>query len=121
MQHNHAYAHTGHTRAHAALALRRLKDACYKVDVHLMPNLPGSSAEIDRLMFESMLSDPALQADQWKIYPTQVVPWTKIKQWYEAGSYVPYPHEQMYELLVQVKSRVVRRSTAHNPTLVRPE
>ena len=45
----------GHTRAHAALALRRLKDACYKVDVHLMPNLPGSSAEIDRLMFESCL------------------------------------------------------------------
>ena len=79
------------------------------------------AAPVAQAMFERMLRDEAMQADQWKIYPTQVVPWTKIKQWYEAGSYVPYPHEQMYELLVQVKSRVVRRSTAHNPTLVRPE
>ena len=27
-------------------------------------------------MFERMLRDEAMQADQWKIYPTQVVPWT---------------------------------------------
>ena len=57
-------------------------------------------------MFERMLRDEAMQADQWKIYPTQVVPWTKIKQWYEAGSYVPYAFDHMYELLVQAKSRV---------------
>ena len=96
----------GHTRAHAALALRRLKDACYKVDVHLMPNLLGSSAEIDRLMFESMLADPALQADQWKIYPTQVVPWSVVKKWHDEGSYVPYDLDEMFELLMRVKARV---------------
>ena len=96
----------GHTRAHAALALRRLKDACYKVDVHLMPNLPGASAEIDRLMFESMLADPALQADQWKIYPTQVVPWSVVKKWHDEGSYVPYDLDEMFELLMRVKARV---------------
>eukprot|EP00967_Tisochrysis_lutea_P104507 scaffold158659_cov33-Tisochrysis_lutea.AAC.3 len=53
-------------------ALRLLKNSCYKVDIHLMPNLPGSSAELDREMFERVLKDPDLQADQWKVYPTQV-------------------------------------------------
>ena len=56
----------------AATAIRRLKDACFKVDVHLMPNLPGASLLKDRRMFERMLREPPLQADQWKIYPTQV-------------------------------------------------
>ena len=54
------------------MALRRLKDACFKVDVHLMPNLPGASLAADTAMFERMLRDEAMQADQWKIYPTQV-------------------------------------------------
>ena len=44
--------------------------------------------------------------DQWKVYPAQVVPWTKIKLWFEAGTYVPYAFDHMYELLVQAKSRV---------------
>ena len=47
---------------------------CFKVDVHLMPNLPGASLAADTAMFERMLRDEAMQADQWKIYPTQVVP-----------------------------------------------
>tara|TARA_B110001452_G_scaffold69458_1_gene56030 strand:+ start:2274 stop:4409 length:2136 start_codon:yes stop_codon:yes gene_type:complete len=96
----------GCTTVDAATALRRLKDACFKIDVHLMPNLPGASLAADQAMFERMLRDEALQADQWKIYPTQVVPWTKIKTWFDEGAYVPYPLEHMYELLVQVKSRV---------------
>ena len=37
-----------------------------------MPNLPGSSRDKDAAMFTRVLRDPALQADQWKIYPTQV-------------------------------------------------
>eukprot|EP00308_Calcidiscus_leptoporus_P021320 CAMPEP_0119361664 /NCGR_PEP_ID=MMETSP1334-20130426/8920_1 /TAXON_ID=127549 /ORGANISM="Calcidiscus leptoporus, Strain RCC1130" /LENGTH=662 /DNA_ID=CAMNT_0007376737 /DNA_START=32 /DNA_END=2020 /DNA_ORIENTATION=+ len=96
----------GCTTQHAITALRRLKDACYKVDVHLMPNLPGSSMALDQAMFERMLSDADLQADQWKIYPTQVVPWTVIKKWFERGEYVPYRMDDMFELLMKVKARV---------------
>ena len=61
----------GCTTADAAAALRMLKDCCYKVDIHLMPNLPGSSPGMDRAMFDSVLYDPALQADQWKLYPCE--------------------------------------------------
>ena len=30
----------------ARRAIRRLKDACYKVDIHLMPNLPGATPAV---------------------------------------------------------------------------
>lgn len=87
-------------------ALRLLKDACFKVDIHLMPNLPGASLNLDAAMFERVLSDPDLQADQWKIYPTQVVPWTVIQRWHSTGEYVPYPFDDLFELLMQVKAQV---------------
>lgn len=52
-----------------------------QVDIHLMPNLPGSSPAMDLAMFDKVLYDQSLQADQWKIYPCEVVPWTQIKKW----------------------------------------
>ena len=32
-----------------------------------MPNLPGSTIEGDQEMFDKVLGDPDLQADQWKV------------------------------------------------------
>lgn len=32
-----------------------------------MPNLPGATVEGDKAMFDRVLSDPDLQADQWKV------------------------------------------------------
>lgn len=67
------------TTADSIRAIRLLKDAGFKVDIHLMPNLPGSSPERDLAMFDQVLSDPGLQCDQWKIYPCEITPWTVIK------------------------------------------
>ncbi|KAL1508539.1 hypothetical protein AB1Y20_004638 [Prymnesium parvum] len=94
------------TTADTVAALRLLKDSCFKVDIHLMPNLPGASVEADEAMFERVLSDEALQADQWKIYPCQVVPWTVIKRWFDRGEYVPYEMHDLFELLMRVKAKV---------------
>jgi ELP3 family radical SAM enzyme/protein acetyltransferase len=87
-------------------ALRLLKDTCYKVDVHLMPNLPGATLEADEAMFTAMLDDPGLQADQWKIYPCEVLPWTKVKEWFDAGEFVPYADDALFELILRVKARM---------------
>jgi len=96
----------GCTTADTKRALRLLKDSCYKVDIHLMPNLPGANPELDRQMFETVLADEDLQADQWKIYPCEVTPWTVIQKWYQSGMYVPYKDPELFELLMDVKSRV---------------
>lgn len=96
----------GCTTQDAIAALRMLRDCCYKTDIHLMPNLPGSSPEKDRAMFEYVLQSEDLQADQWKIYPCEITPWTVIKKWFDEGEYVPYPDETLIELLMEVKAQV---------------
>jgi ELP3 family radical SAM enzyme/protein acetyltransferase len=96
----------GCTTADAIRAMQLLRDCGYKTDVHLMPNLPGSDPDKDRKMFEYVLHSPDLQADQWKIYPCEVTPWTVIKKWFDSGEYVPYAEETLIELLMDVKAQV---------------
>lgn len=95
----------GHSIEKAHDAIRLLKDNGYKVDIHLMPNLPGSSYELDKEMLETSLYDERIQVDQYKIYPTAVVPWTQIKEWHEKGEYVPYDDLLLYELIKEFKRR----------------
>jgi ELP3 family radical SAM enzyme/protein acetyltransferase len=87
-------------------AIRLLKDSCFKVDIHLMPDLPGATPEIDKQMFMEVLESPDLQADQWKIYPCQTTPFTVIKEWYEQGKYQPYGLENLIDVLLFVMRRV---------------
>jgi len=92
----------GHKHTLAALTL--LRDACFKVDVHLMPNLPGSTPEKDRLMFDTVLND--LHPDQVKLYPCETVPFTKILEDYKTGAYIPYSNEELLEVILYWKTRV---------------
>ena len=71
-------------------AIKLLKDNCFKVDIHIMPDLPGSDLEKDKLMFHKIINNHLYQADQWKIYPCNVLEYTKIKEWYDSGVYKPY-------------------------------
>ncbi len=87
-------------------AIKLLKNNCYKVDIHIMPNLPGSSYEKDKDMLNAILYDDRLQVDQYKIYPCAIVPWTKIKKWYEEGSYVPYEDIFLFDLIKDFKQQV---------------
>ncbi len=96
----------GCTNEDAIRAMTLLRDCCYKTDIHLMPNLPGSNPKKDKEMFEYVLHSPDLQADQWKIYPCEITPWTVIKKWYDAGEYKPYSDDELIELLMDVKAQV---------------
>jgi elongator complex protein 3 len=80
-------------------ALKLAKDNGFKIDIHLMPDLPGATPEIDREMFTEIINNPDYQADQWKIYPTVVLEYTKIKEWYDNGTYKPYAETQFKEFL----------------------
>ena len=48
------------------------------------------AALCDLKMCLEVITNPNLQADQWKVYPTMTTPFTKIQKWYEAGTYKPY-------------------------------
>jgi ELP3 family radical SAM enzyme/protein acetyltransferase len=96
----------GHTIECAYEAIKLLKNNCFKVDIHIMPNLPGSSYDIDKKMLEEILYDQRIQVDQYKIYPTAIVPYTKIKKWFDEGTYAPYYDMQLYELIKYFKKNV---------------
>lgn len=96
----------GHTIECAYDAIKLLKNNCYKVDIHIMPNLPGASYEIDKAMLDEVLYDERIQVDQYKIYPTAIVPFTKIKKWFDEGSYIPYDDQLLYELIKEFKKNV---------------
>ena len=70
--------------------VRLLKQNGFKTDIHIMLDLPGSSPEIDKQVIDEIVDSPDIQADQWKLYPTEVTPFTKIKKWYDEGLYTPY-------------------------------
>jgi len=106
-------------------SLRLLKDVGYKVDIHIMANLPFSDPDKDRDMLinkflgmnkdimknvgedvewlEYDITEPDLSADQWKLYPCETVPYTEIEKWYREGSYVPYAKDALYKILYDTK------------------
>jgi ELP3 family radical SAM enzyme/protein acetyltransferase len=103
------YINRGHNNAASIKAIRLLKECCFKVDIHLMPDLPTSDPEKDWAMFQEVLFGPDLQADHWKIYPCSVTPFSIIEQWYEEGKYMPYTDRDpdlLLGLLVRVKACV---------------
>ena len=87
-------------------ALKLLKNNCYKIDAHLMLNLYGSSPELDREMLNEILENEDLQVDQLKIYPCAVVPFTKIKELYDAGIYKPYDDNFLFEIIKEFKIKI---------------
>ena len=96
----------GHDIESVYNAIKILKNNCFKVDIHIMPNLPDSTPEIDKEMFNNILEDDRIQADQIKIYPCAIVPWTKIKKWYDEGTYKPYDDYDLYKLIKDFKKRI---------------
>ena len=90
-------------------AIRNLKGVGLKVVGHYMPDLPGSSPEIDEAMFDQAITEPNLQLDDWKIYPTAVVPYTKIQKKYESGEYMPYTEKDpniLIDMMIRLKPRI---------------
>ena len=88
-------------------AIRLLKECGFKVVVHLMPDLPGSSPEQDIWMFDEAINNPSLQFDDIKIYPTAVVQTfddkhivkSKILDMYNNKEFQPYSEKNLQDLI----------------------
>jgi elongator complex protein 3 len=49
-----------------------LKDAGFKVVAHMMPNLLGSTPELDKKALKEVFDNPDFRPDELKIYPMMV-------------------------------------------------
>jgi ELP3 family radical SAM enzyme/protein acetyltransferase len=90
-------------------AIKLLKNNCYKIDGHLMLNLYGSSVDKDRIMLNEILTNPDIQLDQLKIYPCAIVPFTKIKDLFDSGIYIPYDDSFLYDLIKEFKMKITKQ------------
>ncbi len=89
----------GHDVAKVREATALLKDAGFKVGYHMMPALPGSSAQKDLHMYKQLWEDEDFRPDQMKLYPTLVVKNAELEKWYNEGKYKPYDEETITSLL----------------------
>ncbi|MBN1779165.1 MAG: tRNA uridine(34) 5-carboxymethylaminomethyl modification radical SAM/GNAT enzyme Elp3 [Candidatus Buchananbacteria bacterium] len=97
------YIKRGDTLQNAIDATRLLKEAGFKVDHHYMPDLPGSTPAKDLAMFKYVFSQPDLQPDQIKIYPTVVNEFAELYNWYKTGKHKPYKEKVLLKLLLDIK------------------
>ncbi len=102
----------GHNLSEAKRAIRELKDAGFKVDLHMMLGLPGSSKELDKEMFRIIFEDEDLRPDGLKIYPCGVIKGSELYTQWINGEYQPINDEYIAEVLADIK-------TKHIPPYVR--
>lgn len=88
-------------------AIKLVKDAGFKIDIHIMPDLPHPLRsgvnplnddyrfedidfefdvfKADIQMFDTIIDSPDYQVDQWKIYPCEIMKYTKFYEDQQKG------------------------------------
>lgn len=90
-------------------AIRMLKQCGFKVVVHLMPDMYGSTPEKDLWMFNQAITRKEFQFDDLKMYPTavcksesnEIIVTSELARMYADGTYVPYAEKDL-RLLINV-------------------
>lgn len=80
----------GHGVKQSKRAVKLLKDYGFKVEIHIMADLPGATPEGDMKCYEEVLQGEDLIPDYMKDYPCLDVDFTKIKEWKAEGKWKPY-------------------------------
>jgi ELP3 family radical SAM enzyme/protein acetyltransferase len=94
-----AYNNRGHTVATSIKANREIRDNGFKIDGHIMPDLPGTTLEIDYKMVQNVFLGSNLQLDYCKLYPCLDLPFTKIRELKKTGEWVSIAETRYPEFL----------------------
>jgi elongator complex protein 3 len=93
----------GHTLEQTRQAVKLLRSAGFKIQLHWMPNLLGATPESDRVDYHRLWNDPGLRPDELKIYPNALVREAELVQWYDRGEFTPYTDEELIDLIADCK------------------
>ncbi|OIO51579.1 tRNA uridine(34) 5-carboxymethylaminomethyl modification radical SAM/GNAT enzyme Elp3 [Candidatus Uhrbacteria bacterium CG_4_10_14_0_8_um_filter_58_22] len=96
----------GHDSSAVIRATALLRDAGFKVDYHLMPQLPGATPESDLRMLRGVFSSPDYRPDMIKIYPCAVLKTAELYDWWKSGRYRPYSDAGLLETLIAIKKEL---------------
>ncbi len=93
----------GHSVDQFRQAMYWLRRIGFKVDLHFMPDLPGTTPDHDIEMYQSLFSDTSLRPDMVKIYPNTVIESAELYEWLQDGRYTPYGEKELFRALSQMK------------------
>lgn len=96
----------GHTVSQAREGVSLLRAAGFKIVLHWMPNLLGSTLDADREDFKRLWED--FCPDEIKIYPTQLLENTALYEFWKKGDYDPYSTEELIHLIADIKTTIPR-------------
>jgi elongator complex protein 3 len=88
----------GHGVDQTKQAFRLLRSAGFKIHVHWMANLYGSTPEKDRRDFLKLFQ-PDFQPDELKIYPCSLLEGTELMNLYKQGKWQPYSEAELKSIL----------------------
>ncbi|MEI7741500.1 MAG: tRNA uridine(34) 5-carboxymethylaminomethyl modification radical SAM/GNAT enzyme Elp3 [bacterium] len=98
----------GHTAEDCMQALALLRDAGFKTDLHMMPQLPGSDAKQDVAAIAELFENPSYRPDMIKIYPCVVTPNSELYEDWKNGKFVTYSEPELFEALLAMKQLIPR-------------
>ena len=89
----------GHSVQQCREAVHKLRQYGFKMSLHMMPGLYGSTYEKDLESFRMLYADPFFKPDEIKFYPTSVIPNTELYELYLKGEYKPLEAETIQKLI----------------------
>lgn len=93
----------GHNVKKTVQATKLLKNAGFKINYHLMLNLPGSTPAKDLAQFKELFKNSDFQPDLLKIYPCSVLRTAPLFKLWQQKKYKPYSPTQLKGLLLKIK------------------
>ncbi len=72
----------------------------FKIHAHAMVNLLGSTPESDRRDYERLMTDPAFQPDEIKLYPCALIEGARLCRDFDSGAWAPYAEDELLGILV---------------------
>ena len=89
------------------VSVQQIADACatlrlfgYKLQIHFMANLLGSSPNADRRDYERLVTDGRFLPDEVKLYPCCLVASSRLRPCFERGEWQPYDEDTLVDVLV---------------------
>ena len=80
-------------------AFELLRAFGFKTHVHAMVNLLDATPETDRADYRRLVSEPAFQPDEVKLYPCALIGSARLCRRYEAGEWRPYSEDELVDVL----------------------
>ncbi len=98
--------HRGNTVADNVESIRILKDLGFKINAHIMPGLPYTTEEMDKIMLRTIFESENYRPDMLKIYPCMVLEGTKLYEDFKKGLFTPLTTTQAAERIAWFKQFV---------------